>query len=79
MTVKVANGSSIHHVGDSSAQIAAKTCTEHTLKAENIFKKEIIDPAQAPRDDEREAFIEYYMKEKNVTRAVAAAEYDFFI
>ena len=79
MTTKIMENNRIHYINDNSVKKTVKTSSDNTPKVDIIFKKEISDPAQTATEDEREAFIEFYMKEKKVSRVVAAAEYDFFI
>ena len=78
MTTKIAVGNGIH-VNGNSVQKTVKTNSDNESKADMIFKKEISNPTQTAKEDELEAFIDFYMREKKVSREVAAAEYDFFI
>ncbi len=75
MTAKVTSDNEINHQHLGSSP---KITKEDLPKATKVFKKEISDPVQTSKDEEREYFISKVMKEKNVSRDVAEAEYDFF-
>lgn len=49
--------------------------TNEPVRISNIVKEVL---KQSPTEDEREVYIGLLMKDKSVTREVAAAEYDFF-